>query len=752
MWDAFIEGSYSKYRAANEPVGFEDHLYEAAKSHGTQADAVAAFSARIGVSPDAGAAYAALIVESVRRRDLGCIEPCDFLPGNAFYDEVSRLAVEPTGQLLIAVGKNLHRRALLDDNGWIALAMRHPEAQTVLEALFNYVEEVALVVAMFATTDPASWNPASIVMAADRLSDGADSWDGWLNAFIDFAERRAREAQVPMDIRAAIAQLAVSRELRLGLTANAVRRYLAHPAEIRDRLPVAVQRADTRCQPAAGYAFADDLAAALWQTGHEPEARALMRDDYAGLGPRPRRSRDRLAALSDIIASTTPDTDLFDRYFVGAKEPYPCDWPDGAGWLDAVMESPAIRPLAAARLRAAGYADMADAFESVGLYRRDETRPGALGSYARFFPDAVQSQRAQWSTIIDAVWRTTLQDATPRGPVQVKVPAETPAWPVRPLPSDIQAWKGTNEPARLPKAVSVPVDPDTILRYEGAGGEHAIVYQSSDYDMPGEVPAFGVWFMRTEHGRWMRPVYLGLRQHFPYVVTPGSALPLLKGDILQLEVQVREIDPASIIFPPIATVLRRSEDGLYLAIDVAQARADRDGDGLSDIEELTLGLDPANADSDGDGLPDGSDPLPLTAYRPDAAATDTSLARAVLDRILGHGDEAIVSGPLTDRTAGLHATTYTRTRTVFLVGDPTIFAGISVGPFRIVVYSEEDLRMLNRGPAPFYPPRIIHLLSSLDGRRHYVEWSAEWTGGRFVVTCTPGGSNCETQDLMSWVS
>jgi Bacterial TSP3 repeat len=47
-----------------------------------------------------------------------------------------------------------------------------------------------------------------------------------------------------------------------------------------------------------------------------------------------------------------------------------------------------------------------------------------------------------------------------------------------------------------------------------------------------------------------------------------------------------------------------------ITIDLAAELHDSDGDGLTDVEEARLGLDPAKADSDGDGIPDGEDVAP----------------------------------------------------------------------------------------------------------------------------------------------
>ena len=85
---------------------------------------------------------------------------------------------------------------------------------------------------------------------------------------------------------------------------------------------------------------------------------------------------------------------------------------------------------------------------------------------------------------------------------------------------------------------------------------------------------------------------------------------MLSGDVLQLEVQVRELEESSITFPPIGLQLKRSAVGLYLEAKLSELRKDSDGDGLSDLIEARLLTDPKAPDTDGDGISDGEDPLP----------------------------------------------------------------------------------------------------------------------------------------------
>ena len=116
-----------------------------------------------------------------------------------------------------------------------------------------------------------------------------------------------------------------------------------------------------------------------------------------------------------------------------------------------------------------------------------------------------------------------------------------------------------------PDNADLPVDRDAVVRYEERNGERAIVYLSTEYHSLYLTRTAGIFFARTVSGVWSPPLYLGLQQHFPYVVTPGSRLPLFDGQRLRIEVQLREIDTAAVGFP-LVSLLKRSADGLYLEI------------------------------------------------------------------------------------------------------------------------------------------------------------------------------------------
>lgn len=772
---SFLEESDSQYTQDREH-DWEDLLYQAAKADPTPETTIAAFARRIGVSRDAAHDSAAVIIESVLR-DEACVggrerpARCRFSPGQPRYERAAMAGnADRTGHLLIVVGRS-RWFSRSDHASFFALARKHRAARAIFSALLDDSGEPAYLLAL-SFMGPLTERLA--VLAAGEQREPSSRGDAALRlAMLETIEQSAMSRGASHESRAALAQWSLSSKLALGLADEALSSLRAYPAAIRTRLPLPLtecRKVRQECSAFAriGYALADELAATLWVAGHKLDALRLLQEEHTNLDSRWRESLTTYKALSDAmgVGPRHRIEDLFPLFIDGRLpgDPPPA-FPgvslssaiNGNGWLFAIRDAGRLtRRLVAERLRAAGHGDMADYLEEPRRGPGAGSADPLLEAVAARFPADVRRRRSFWEARLAqiAVPPREVNDAT----VAVSV-RELPAWwTERPLPASMAAWRDSDPAQMPPEGVSLPVDRNAVVRYEEVNGERAIVYLSTEYDLPGETPAAGIWFAQTVGGRWGRPLYLGLQRNYPYVATRGSNLPLLEGNRLRIEVQVREIDSTTLTFPPIAVDLKRSADGLYLDFDLGVLAADRDGDGLTDIEERRLGLDFTVADTDGDGVADARDPLPLVRYRASASPRDR-LARAVMSAILGFapapivipvGEAPTIERVMTGDPAGTAASRRTRTR--FLIGDPSMFANLAT-PFPLIIYSPGDVAALNRGSAPFLAPQVLHIFSSLDGTRHYVEWSAGWTGGTFTVSCpAQPDAACTTTAGSNWIT
>lgn len=742
-------------------------LYVEAIDGGTPETVMTRFAERIGVSNATARDYASVILETslqdercatdVRgRRPADCV----FAPGRRRYDRVASLGRgERSGQLLIAVARS-GAFTMQDEAALVALIRTHPAAPAIFARLFERQRDSAYLLAL-ATSGPLP-ERLSLLAATGPLS--YNRWsrqdDARRLALLESVEASAARTKSPVRARAALAELALWWKLELGLIDDAVAAYYAYPADVRASLPLPDGCLDTveRCFLIDRYRLSDELAAALWLTGHTDDARRLLRPAIPNFGRLP-AAEARYRALSDAVSPGYSSDDLFPLFVAGTLPGQPKDRPDGRigflspsgnGWVFvARMASPAVRRVIAGRLRTAGYASMASYLDRPDQPLRAAAVDAVLQTVAGMFPRSVNRRQTHWLARIDAA-ATPPRTQSALAPLRVVVRRPPAWWTERRLPASTTAWRDADARQAPPDNTDLPVDRNTVLRYEERNGERAIVYLSTDYDLPYLTRTAGIWFARTDRGVWSPPLYLGLQQHFPYVVTPGSRLPLLDGQRLRIEVQLREIDTSAVGFP-LLSVLKRSADGLYLDIDLAAVAADRDGDGLTDIAEWRIGLDFSRADTDGDGVFDGRDPLPLVAYR-SAAATE-QLAHAIVTTIFRDEPGPTVVGvtpTLNEAMTGDRRDEAARTgHTRFLVGDPDMFAGLATS-FPLIVYSRADMAALDRGGAPFYPAQVTHIFSSLDGRTHHVGWSAAGTGGAFVVTCETPGEACNVKTTGMW--
>lgn len=275
-----------------------------------------------------------------------------------------------------------------------------------------------------------------------------------------------------------------------------------------------------------------------------------------------------------------------------------------------------------------------------------------------------------------------------------------------------------------------------VIRCDQSGAVWAAVSISGTLDPTGEIGRGGYWLhLSKDQGRHWQAIYLGLQEMQPYVVVPTSKLPLLRGSTLQMEVQVRELDPASITFPPVGLRSRREVDDLYIERDLSDLLKDSDGDGLTDIVEDKLRTDPLVADTDHDGLDDDIDPLPQVSIREPAPA-DSQVVMALLEKIAGYDAGAIRTGlrdpkDRKDPMAGL--TRWSRSAAagvIFMQADPALFKGLLV-PGKLVLVSDEDLAYLNARYGVHYPLEFP-LWFNRDHTKAVCSWSAGWVGGTLL--------------------
>lgn len=315
------------------------------------------------------------------------------------------------------------------------------------------------------------------------------------------------------------------------------------------------------------------------------------------------------------------------------------------------------------------------------------------------------------------------------------VPSRTP--PVRPT------WA-----SRLPGG--------ELVRYEQQRQRVVAVTVSQTLDPTGEISAGGYWVSLSNDGgrHFQAPLYTGLRMFEPYVVLPHSKLPMLAGEHLQLEVAVRQIDDEHVILPPVVLPMKSKRDDVYVDIPLADLARDTDGDGLTDMAEWAMLLDPNKADTDGDGIPDGIDPLPQVAasmaHDPHAPALV-----AVLSNLFGKSLGAIVTTSATGTDPGqAYAITgstdnYNSAGATFIEAPAAYFSGIAMRG-RMIVLNKQQAAALQKARGISFTMSIPVFEVSHDGSKALIVWSSGWVGGTYLLTWDKGGWKVET--LQRWIT
>ncbi len=352
---------------------------------------------------------------------------------------------------------------------------------------------------------------------------------------------------------------------------------------------------------------------------------------------------------------------------------------------------------------------------------------------------------AQLAAVATALPAAAASEAAP--PARQSIAAPPAPFAERPLPPNA---RGARPPAREIRVRAFPAG-FIPVRIEQSGARAVAISVSQTYDPTGEVSQGGYWVHVSDDGgrTWQRPLYTGLADRFPYVVPTSSLLPLLNGDRIDLEVEVAEIDTASITYPPVALRSRRQATGLYLQIPLADLARDSDGDGISDIAAQRLLLDRPRQGGRTPFLV-GSD---AGAQCP-PSDNDRAARTALLGRLFSVRFAPIVE-PV-DRPAGVEAIGVGWTSAasavagpVFLHGDPRDFACLN--PDRpMIVYSDADIEALERFRPDFHAVAVPRIIYNRARDRGYVRWSAGWAGGTYRLRLVDGA--WQFDEISSWIT
>lgn len=420
-----------------------------------------------------------------------------------------------------------------------------------------------------------------------------------------------------------------------------------------------------------------------------------------------------------------------------------------------------------------GFAEGAEAPATAGKLAED--RADALRRCYRCAQDLLEmvGRVADESTRLPAVvpqaGDVSQLPAPVRKTMETMIAAARPGWTEHPLSGAMRTPHPKAGPRSLDDMLMAPVAAGAVappwakrlpggelVRYEQQGRRVVAITVSQSLDPTGEISAGGYWVSLSDDGgeHFQAPLYTGLRMFEPYVVAARSKLPMLAGDHLQLEVAVRQLDDEHVMLPPISLPMKAQRNDLYLDIPLADLTRDTDGDGLTDIAEWAMLLDPKHADTDGDGIPDGRDPLPQVAAS-HAADPHAPALVAVLTDLFDKSLGAIVTTSATGtEPAQAHAISsstdnYNSARAIFIRAPATYFSGVAMHG-RMIVLSTQQAATFGKARGRFFVMSMPVFEVSHDGKRALVVWSSGWSGGTYLLTRQ--GDHWKVEPLQNWIT
>lgn len=149
----------------------------------------------------------------------------------------------------------------------------------------------------------------------------------------------------------------------------------------------------------------------------------------------------------------------------------------------------------------------------------------------------------------------------------------------------------------------------SIIKQERFGNRWAIIYTDSKYD-DFIYGGWGYWLsLSYDNGKSWKDYYTGLTENCYYFFKRNSKISLWR-DSSTLQIESTIVRQISEVMHPLPAEFETIQDGLAVQLNIPKITLDSDNDGLTDIAEDKLMLNPKNSDTDGDGISDFIDKNP----------------------------------------------------------------------------------------------------------------------------------------------
>lgn len=300
-----------------------------------------------------------------------------------------------------------------------------------------------------------------------------------------------------------------------------------------------------------------------------------------------------------------------------------------------------------------------------------------------------------------------------------------------------------NREGSFPEEGTSGVSQPFIIKKRGLNGKQAFLYMDNMLD---EAWA-GVWLAlyEEESGQWHK-YYTGLAQGQPLFLKWNSRLPLFKDSItLQVEAAFLRETYSEQYF---AIDHELVKDGAVVEIDLAAITADTDGDGLTDVVEAKMGLNPTLKDTDRDGMTDKLDPNPrFSQLRTELS----SLYEAVLSDTLPAAYEGFRKVPFASKQGAVSALPQRPVGTKLIVSDSRDIQGITLADERVIILTSKEYEQHKANYPSTFSQYYLSPLFRIDGMPNTYRFSVSYGPGGTEYLVRKGRGGWEYKMLSTWI-